>query len=65
MPEAANDPVIWDHLGDVLFRLGEKSKAKAAWEKSLFMYENEIRTSSRSRRDGRLDELKRKLKYVP
>jgi tetratricopeptide (TPR) repeat protein len=65
LPEATNDPVIWDHLGDVLFRLGEKDKAKAAWEKALFMYENEIRTSSRSRRDGRLDELKRKLKHVP
>ena len=61
----ATDPVVWDHLGDVLFRLGEKPKAKTAWEKAQTLYENELRGSSRGRRDDRLDELKRKLKLVP
>lgn len=61
----AIDPVVWDHLGDVLFRLGEKAKAKTAWEKAQGLYENEPRGAARARRDGRLDELKRKLKLAP
>ncbi|MFO0801801.1 MAG: tetratricopeptide repeat protein [Gemmataceae bacterium] len=31
MPDGANDGVVWDHLGDVQYRLGEKDKARAAW----------------------------------
>jgi tetratricopeptide (TPR) repeat protein len=62
---AAVDPVVWDHLGDVLFRLNDKPKAKAAWEKAKELYEADLRPSSRGRRDGRLDELKRKLARVP
>jgi tetratricopeptide (TPR) repeat protein len=65
LPAGAADPVVWDHLGDVLFRSGEKPKAKAAWEKALELYEADTRTSSRGRRDGRLDEVKVKLKRVP
>src|SRR5205814_8219787 len=61
----AADPVVWDHLGDVLFRLNDKPKAKAMWEKAKEMYEADARVSSRGRRDGRLDELKRKLGRVP
>ncbi|MBA4188886.1 MAG: hypothetical protein C0467_12890 [Planctomycetaceae bacterium] len=60
----AFDPVVWDHLGDVLFRLGEKAKSKAAWEKAVELYEADTRPGSRGRRDGRLDEVKRKLKRV-
>jgi len=60
----ASDPVVWDHLGDVLFRLGEKAKSKAAWEKAVSLYEKDGRVGSRGRRDGRLDEVKRKLKRV-
>jgi tetratricopeptide (TPR) repeat protein len=58
------DPVVWDHLGDVLFRLGAKPKAKSAWEKAKELYEADARISSRGRRDGRLDEVKRKLARV-
>ncbi|MBA4064925.1 MAG: hypothetical protein C0501_14665 [Isosphaera sp.] len=61
----ATDPVVWDHLGDVLFRLGEKAKAKAAWEKASELYEADARAGGRGRRDGRADEVKRKLKRVP
>jgi tetratricopeptide (TPR) repeat protein len=61
----AIDPVVWDHLGDVLFRLGEKAQAKAAWEKAQGLYENEPRGTARGRHDGRLSELKRKLKLTP
>jgi tetratricopeptide (TPR) repeat protein len=65
LPSGAADPVVWDHTGDVLFRLGEKAKAKAAWEKARELYEADTRVSSRGRRDGRLDEVKVKLKRVP
>jgi len=65
LPAGAADPVVWDHLGDVLFRLGEKPQAKAAWEKALELYEADTRGSSRGRRDGRLGEVKVKLKRVP
>jgi tetratricopeptide (TPR) repeat protein len=59
------NPIVWDHLGDVLFRLNDKPKAKAAWEKAKELYEADARPSSQGRRDGRLDELKRKLTRVP
>jgi tetratricopeptide (TPR) repeat protein len=65
LPGGAIDPTVWDHLGDVLFRLNEKPKAKAAWEKAKKLYEADLRISSRGRRDGRLDELKRKLSRIP
>ncbi|QJW97481.1 tetratricopeptide repeat protein [Frigoriglobus tundricola] len=64
LPGGATDPTVWDHLGDVLFRLNEKPKAKAAWEKAKELYDADARISSRSRRDGRLDEVKRKLARV-
>ena len=64
LPGGATDPTVWDHLGDVLFRLNEKSKAKAAWERAKELYDADARISSRGRRDGRLDEVKRKLTRV-
>ena len=60
----AVDPVVWDHLGDVCSGSARRRRRKAAWEKALELYENEPR-GTRGRRDGRLDELKRKLKLVP
>jgi len=33
--ELLKDPVIYDHLGDVYFKLGEIEKANASWEDSL------------------------------
>ncbi len=65
LPSGAIDPVVWDHLGDVLFRLDDKAQAKAAWEKALALYEADARLSSRGRRDGRLEEVKRKLTRIP
>lgn len=60
-PEGAADPVVWDHLGDVCFRLDDKPAAKAAWERATALYP----TDHRGRRDGRLDEVRRKLRQVP
>jgi tetratricopeptide (TPR) repeat protein len=65
LPDGAADPVVWDHLGDVLFRLNDKPKARTTWEKAKELYEADARASSRGRRDGRLDEVKRKLSRVP
>jgi tetratricopeptide (TPR) repeat protein len=65
LPAGADNAVVWDHLGDVLFRLNDKPKARAAWEKAKELYEADLRISSRGRRDGRLDEVQRKLKRVP
>jgi tetratricopeptide (TPR) repeat protein len=65
LSEGAGDPTVWDHLGDVLFRLGEKAKAKAAWEQAKKLYGADARLSSRGRRDGRLEEVKRKLTRLP
>jgi tetratricopeptide (TPR) repeat protein len=60
MPDGAVSGEIWDHLGDVCFRLGDKPAAKDAWEKALAAYA----TDARAKRQGRPDEVKRKLKRV-
>lgn len=36
--EEGQDAVIFDHLGDVQWRLGEKDRAVASWKKSLELY---------------------------
>ena len=51
LPEGASDAVVWDHLGDVLFRLGDKAKAKAAWDTAAGLYA----TDARGQRDGRIE----------
>lgn len=61
----ATDATVWDHYGDVLFRLNDKPKAKVAWEKAKELYESDARQSARVKRDGRLDEVKRKLGRIP
>lgn len=61
MPDGAADPVVWDHLGDVRFRQGEKEKAKLAWEEAARL----LADDARGKRDGRFDEVRRKLRRVP
>ena len=60
MPDGATDPTVWDHLGDVHFRLGDKAKAKAAWEAAAKLYA----TDPRGKRDGRGENVARKLKLA-
>ena len=57
LPDGKDEPAIWDHLGDVRFRLGDTAKAREAWARSVKLYEEDRRT----RKDGRYDELRRKL----
>ncbi len=61
MPEGATDGVVWDHLGDVRFRLGDKDKARAAWGEAAKL----LAADPRGKRDGRLDDVTRKLKRLP
>jgi len=61
MPDGAADAVVWDHLGDVCFRAGDKAGAKAAWDKAAALYA----TDPRGAREGRGDEVARKLKRIP
>jgi tetratricopeptide (TPR) repeat protein len=51
-----DDPVIWDHLGDVYFRLQETERARSAWQKAVSLYD-----IGRRRRDEHYKELKHKL----
>jgi tetratricopeptide (TPR) repeat protein len=57
LPGGDDDPVVWDHLGDVCQRLGRTDRATVAWKKALQLYELGVR----SRNDGRYDDIKQKL----
>ena len=41
--EGGDDPVLFDHLGDVLWRSGEKEEAVKAWKRSIEL--NDERTA--------------------
>ena len=34
---SVEDPTIYDHMGDILIKLGQKEKGISAWEKALEM----------------------------
>jgi tetratricopeptide (TPR) repeat protein len=59
-PEAAPDAIVWDHLGDVAFRQGDRKRAAEAWKRAAELYTH----SHHGRQDGRLDEVKRKQKLA-
>jgi tetratricopeptide (TPR) repeat protein len=60
LDDGASDPVVWDHLADICYRLEQTDRARAAWEKALTLYEKE----KRRRLDERYEEIKRKLKLL-
>ena len=60
MPEGTDDPTVWDHLGDVCARLGDKGKAKEAWGKAVDLYE----VARERQADERYKEIKEKLKLL-
>jgi predicted Zn-dependent protease len=37
--KSGDDPVVWDHLGDVLYRLGERKAAADAWRKAVQLFD--------------------------
>ena len=61
LPEGGTDGTVFDHLGDIHFRLGDKDKARTAWQEA----ERLLGSNARGKRDGRLDDVKRKLKRLP
>jgi Tfp pilus assembly protein PilF len=58
LDQGANDPVVWDHLGDVFSRLNEPAKAQSAWKKATACYEDAAR---RRPKDDRYKEIQQKL----
>jgi tetratricopeptide (TPR) repeat protein len=60
LPGGADDPVVWDHLGDVYARLNERSRARVAWQKAIEQYE----VVRRRQLDERYREIKQKLKLL-
>jgi tetratricopeptide (TPR) repeat protein len=57
---AENDLTIWDHLGEVCFRMNDKAGARAAWQRSLKLFE----TIRQRRGIEHYNELKRKLQQL-
>ncbi len=60
LPDGANDPTVWDHLGDVALRQGDAKRAKEAWT----IAERQYATTHVGREGGRRDEASRKIKQV-
>ena len=60
MPDGSSDPTVWDHLGDVCMRQGDKARAKTAWANAATRYIG----TQQGRHLGRMDEAKRKLKLA-
>jgi tetratricopeptide (TPR) repeat protein len=56
----ADDPVVWDHLGDVCARLRDQGRARTAWQKAVEMYE----TTRLRRPDERYKDIQQKLKLL-
>jgi tetratricopeptide (TPR) repeat protein len=55
-----DDPVVWDHLGDVRFRQGDKDQAGALWKKAVGLYD----TGARRKTDERYKEIQEKLRRL-
>ncbi len=55
-----DDPVIWDHLGDLYLRLELPGQARTAFERAAHFYERD----RRGKMDGRYNELQQKLKLL-
>ena len=60
LPLGENDPVVWDHLGDVSFRLEAPERARSAWLKAKQLYE----TDKRRKTDEQYKELRHKLEML-
>src|SRR5207247_2587567 len=60
LPGGGDDPVVWDHLGDVCFRLEAGEQARSHWLKAKTLYEIEKRRPA----DEHYKELKYKLERL-
>ena len=60
LPGGDDDPVVFDHLADVYYRLKETAKALAAWKKALSLFE----TGTRRKSDDRYKEIQDKVRLL-
>ncbi|MEN9673654.1 MAG: hypothetical protein RL553_1919, partial [Planctomycetota bacterium] len=60
LPDGSDDPVVWDHLGDVYFSLKEKQKSLESYLKAINLYQ-----VVRTRRDAeRVKDIKQKIELL-
>jgi hypothetical protein len=60
LPSGDDDPVVFDHLADVYYRLKEKAKALQAWKKALALFDEGTRRKS----DERYKEIQDKVRLL-
>jgi tetratricopeptide (TPR) repeat protein len=60
LPGGADDPTVWEHLGDLYSGLKEPARARTSWQKALLLYE----TEHQRKHDDRRKEVERKLKLL-
>lgn len=60
LPDGADDPTVWDHLGDVYAKLDLPAKASDAWRTALKLYKDDPRKTSVAKRA----EVEKKLKSL-
>ena len=60
LPDGADDPTVWDHLGDVYAKLDLQGKANEAWQKSLKLHD----AGPQRKGDTRRAEVEKKLKTL-
>jgi len=61
LPGGADDPTVWDHLGELYVKLEEPARARTAWQKALLLYAGEKR---RKDDDNHAKEVESKLKRL-
>jgi len=62
--DEGQDAVIYDHLGDSLWRLGEKDRAAECWRQSMELYERQLADGTTESNDKLVPALKGKLEAV-
>ena len=60
LPGGREDPVVWDHLGDVAYRQKDAARAAEAWKKALECYE----AGPRRKSEGRYKDIQQKVKQL-
>jgi len=59
--ETGEDPVVFDHLADACWRLGEKEEAVRCWRRSLEVYSNIAAEGFQDRDEKAMEKTKAKL----
>jgi tetratricopeptide (TPR) repeat protein len=60
LPTGDDDPVVFDHLADVCYRLKDRAKALQAWKKAIELYDEGTRRKS----DERYKEIQDKVRLL-